>query len=127
MDRTRITTLLVPSPGSLVALLALGVALGPCVPAMFRADGEVGRHTRVGRRIIKEGRIPHTDFTSHTLSGGELIPKGGASQTAMAAADMTAGLAGVAALVVSCSLSRLRSCTQFAGPADPGSWGSRCS
>jgi hypothetical protein len=98
MNGRRLFPRLIPSPGSLVALLALGVALGPGVPAMFRADGDVGRHIRMGRQILEQGRIPATDSLSHTLPGGEWIPKEWASQVAMATADMNAGLAGVATL-----------------------------
>lgn len=89
---------LLPSPGSLIALLALLVALGPGVPAMFQADGDVGRHVRVGREILTRGEIPRVDSLSHTRPGGAWVPKEWASQVAMAAADEAAGLAGVAAL-----------------------------
>ena len=68
------------------------------MPAMFRADGDVGRHVRVGREILTRGEVPRVDSLSHTRPGGMWIPKEWASQVAMATADEAAGLAGVAAL-----------------------------
>ena len=68
-------TRLLPSPGALIALVALLAALGAGVPAMFRADGDVGRHIRVGREILARNEIPLTDSLSHTKPGGALVPK----------------------------------------------------
>jgi hypothetical protein len=65
---------------------------------MFRADGDVGRHVRVGRQILEQHAIPLTDSLSHTRPGGDWVPKEWASQVAMAAADDMFGLAGVAVL-----------------------------
>ena len=79
-------TRLLPSPGALVALAALLTALGPGIPPMFRADGDVGRHVRVGRQILEQHEIPLTDSLSHTRPGGDWVPKEWASQVAMAAA-----------------------------------------
>ena len=81
-----------------MALLALVIALGPGVPAMFRADGDVGRHIRVGREMLASGEIPRVDSLSHTRPGGTWVPKEWASQLAMAAADRAFGLSGVATL-----------------------------
>ena len=91
-------TRLLPSPGALVALAALLTAIGPGIPPMFRADGDIGRHVRVGRQILEQHQIPLTDSLSHTRPGGEWVPKEWASQVAMAAADDAFGLAGVAVL-----------------------------
>ena len=91
-------TRLLPSPGALIALVALLAALGAGVPAMFRADGDVGRHIRVGREILARNEIPLTDSLSHTKPGGAWVPKEWASQVGMAAADGQFGLAGVAVL-----------------------------
>lgn len=65
---------------------------------MFRADGDVGRHIRVGREVIETHQIPLTDSLSHTKPGGAWVPKEWASQVSMAAADASFGLAGVAVL-----------------------------
>lgn len=87
-----------PSPGALISLMGLLAALGPGVPAMFRADGDVGRHVRVGREILAQHAIPRVDSLSFTLPGGTWVPKEWAAQVVMAAADRWAGLAGVAVL-----------------------------
>jgi hypothetical protein len=79
-------------------MLAVAVALGPGVPAMFRTDGDVGRHVRVGRTILDEGRIPTRDYTSHTMPGAEWTPKEWVAQVAFAAADRWTGLPGTATL-----------------------------
>jgi len=91
-------TRILPSPGALIALAALLTALGPGIPAMFRVDGDVGRHIRVGREILAQHEIPLTDSLSHTKPGGAWVPKEWASQVAMAIADDSFGLAGVAVL-----------------------------
>ena len=89
---------LIPSPVSALVLLAMLVALGPGVPAMFRTDGDLGRHVRVGRAILDDGRIPTRDYYSHTRPGAEWTPKEWVAQVAFAAADRRTGLAGTATL-----------------------------
>lgn len=63
---------------------------------MFRTDGDVGRHVRVGRTILDEGRIPTRDYYSHTRPGARWTPKEWVAQVAFAAADRRTGLAGTA-------------------------------
>ena len=89
---------LIPSPASALVLLAVVVALGPGVPAMFRTDGDVGRHVRVGRTILETGRIPTRDDHSHTKPCAEWIPKEWVAQVILATADRRTGLAGTASV-----------------------------
>ena len=107
LNRIRLSRILVPAPASTLAFLALLVALGPRLPAMFRTDGDVGRHVRVGRLILDEGDIPSRDFLSHTRYGAEWVPKEWLAQVAFARADRSSGLAGtatVAALLFAASV-----------------------
>ncbi|MCL7991727.1 MAG: hypothetical protein M8840_11380, partial [marine benthic group bacterium] len=122
--RSRLT--LIPSPVSALVLLAVFVALGPGVPAMFRTDGDVGRHVRVGRAILEEGRIPTRDYYSHTRPGAEWTPKEWVAQAAFAAADRWSGLAGtatVAALVFALAVGLTFGSTIRLGAALPAAAG----
>jgi hypothetical protein len=63
---------------------------------MFSADGDVGRHIRVGRNILEQEAIPRSDTLSHTRLGADWMPKEWLSQVTFAAADRATGLAGTA-------------------------------
>ena len=89
---------LLPSPGSVLALVAVVVALGPGLSQMFGSDGDVGRHVRVGHEILADRAIPEVDTLSHTRFGEEWVPKEWLAQVALARADRWNGLAGVAVL-----------------------------
>ena len=65
---------------------------------LFRGDGDVGRHLRVGHDILAAGRIAGVDVYSHTMRGQPFVPYEWLSEVAVALADRAAGLAGVAAL-----------------------------
>jgi hypothetical protein len=89
---------------------------------MFRSDGDVGRHVRVGRKMLDEGRIPTHDYFSHTKPGAAWIPKEWVAQAAFAAADRKTGLAGtatIAALLFACTVGLTFSSTTRLGGALP--------
>lgn len=126
LTRLRSGVALVPSPASALVLLAVFVALGPGIPAMFRTDGDVGRHVRVGRAILDEGRIPTRDHYSHTRPGAEWTPKEWVAQVAYAAADRRSGLAGtatIAALVFALAVGLTYASTTRLGAALPAAAG----
>lgn len=85
-----------PTMVTVVAGTALGWALFGVT--LFRNDGDVGRHVRVGRHILDTGTIPRVDLFSHTMAGRPFVPYEWLSEVAFAVADRLAGLAGVAAL-----------------------------
>jgi hypothetical protein len=85
-----------PTMVTVVAGTALGWALFGVT--LFRNDGDVGRHVRVGRHILDTGTIPKVDLFSHTMAGEPFVPYEWLSEVAFAAVDRLAGLAGVAAL-----------------------------
>lgn len=85
-----------PTPGSVVAVAALAWALFGM--RLFRIDGDVGRHVRLGRHMLETGRIPRIDQFSHTMSGEPFVPYEWLSEVAFALADRIAGLTGVAVL-----------------------------
>ncbi|MCL7938618.1 MAG: hypothetical protein M8844_10680 [marine benthic group bacterium] len=93
---------------------------------MFRTDGDVGRHVRVGRAILEEGRIPTRDYYSHTRPGAEWTPKEWVAQVVFAAADRWSGLAGtatVAALVFALAVGLTFGSTIRLGAALPAAAG----
>lgn len=92
----RLLSALVPTTGTIVAASALGWALFGV--RLFRNDGDVGRHIRVGRYILDTGTIPRVDHFSHTMSGQPFVPYEWMSEVVFAAADGMGGLPAVAAL-----------------------------
>lgn len=90
--------LLLPSVGSVLGLTALANALFFRAHHMFTWDGDVGRHIRVGRRILATGTIPGTDMFSHTRAGQPFVPYEWLSETITALADAWLGLPGVVIL-----------------------------
>lgn len=87
---------IVPSLGSLIAVLALLNGLFLSSHRLFSGDGDVGRHLRVGRTILESGKIPRVDLFSHTRLGTPFIPYEWFSEASTAAVDQIFGLAGVA-------------------------------
>ncbi|MGW8284025.1 MAG: hypothetical protein ACWGON_12060, partial [Gemmatimonadota bacterium] len=85
-----------PTPGTVISIVALGWALFGI--HLFRIDGDVGRHIRVGRHILTTGQIPHTDIFSHTMRGEPFVPFEWLSEVSFAGVDRVAGLTGVAVL-----------------------------
>ena len=68
-------------------------------PSLFAADGDPGRHIRVGTYILETRSIPDTDVFSHTMFGETFIPFEWLSEIIFAAFHMWAGLAGDVVLV----------------------------
>jgi hypothetical protein len=95
---TRVARWIVPSLGSILALTALANALFLRGPGMFSADGDVGRHIRVGRTILELGAIPRSGLFSHTMAGTSFIPYEWLSEVITAGVDGLFGLPGVAVL-----------------------------
>lgn len=89
---------LVPSTGSILALTALVNALFFRGAGMFAADGDVGRHIRLGRTILETGAIPRIDLFSHTRAGQPFVPYEWLSEVITALVHSLAGLPGVAVL-----------------------------
>jgi len=85
-----------PTPGTAISAIAL--AWGLFGFRLFRIDGDVGRHIRVGREILRSGEIPRTDIFSHTMFGEPFVPYEWLSELSFAMADQIAGLTGVAVL-----------------------------
>ncbi len=85
-----------PTPGTVISIVALGWALFGI--RLFRIDGDVGRHIRLGRHILTTGQIPHTDIFSHTMRGQPFVPFEWLSEVSFAGVDRVAGLTGVAVL-----------------------------
>ncbi|MCL7938619.1 MAG: hypothetical protein M8844_10685 [marine benthic group bacterium] len=92
----RLRSLLVPTTGTVITAAALGWALFGV--RLFRNDGDVGRHVRLGRHILETGTIPRVDHFSHTMSGEPFVPYEWLSEVAFAVADHLGGLPGVAVL-----------------------------
>jgi hypothetical protein len=89
---------ILPSLGALLAAMALWLPLGPVAGKLFGADGDVGRHIRVGSYILETGSIPRVDLFSHTLRGEPFVPYEWLSEVLFAGAHEVLGLAGVALL-----------------------------
>lgn len=87
---------LFPTFSTVVTGTALGWALFGV--GLFRHDGDVGRHVRVGNYILETGSIPRMDLFSHTMYGQPFVPYEWLSEVIFAAADRAAGLAGIAVL-----------------------------
>jgi hypothetical protein len=66
--------------------------------SLFAADGDPGRHIRVGTYILETRSIPSVDIFSHTMLGEPFIPFEWLSEVIFAGFHMLAGLAGVAVL-----------------------------
>jgi len=66
--------------------------------SLFAADGDPGRHIRVGTYILETRSIPSVDIFSHTMRGEPFIPFEWLSEVIFAGFHMLAGLAGVALL-----------------------------
>jgi hypothetical protein len=92
----RVVRYLLPSFGAALFSGALAYALFGT--SLFRGDGDVGRHLRVGHDILASGRIAGIDVYSHTMRGQPFVPYEWLSEVAAALADRAAGLAGVATL-----------------------------
>ena len=86
----------VPDVGILIAAIGFGFTLFGA--DLFTGDGDVGRHVRVGREILRSGSIPNTDLFSHTMAGEKFVPFEWLSEVTFALADGAAGLMGVAVL-----------------------------
>ncbi|MDH3297057.1 MAG: hypothetical protein OEM96_02095 [Gemmatimonadota bacterium] len=89
---------LVPSLGSILALVAMLNALLFRSREFFAWDGDVGRHLRVGRTILDTGVIPRVDLFSHTRGGTPFVPYEWLSEVVTAAVHLAGGLPGVAVL-----------------------------
>lgn len=87
-----------PFPTAGTALAAVALAWSLFGIRLFRIDGDVGRHIRVGREILRSGEIPRTDLLSHTMFGEPFVPYEWLSEVCFAVADRIAGLTGVAVL-----------------------------
>jgi len=87
---------LVPSFG--VALFSGALAYALFGARLFRGDGDVGRHLRVGHDILEAGRIGGIDVYSHTMRGQPFVPYEWLSEVLVALADRAAGFAAVASL-----------------------------
>jgi hypothetical protein len=85
-----------PTPGSVLSVAAL--AWGLFGMRLFRIDGDVGRHIRVGRHILETDQIPRVDLFSHTMSGKPFVAYEWLSEVSFALADRIAGLTGVAVM-----------------------------
>jgi len=96
--RDSIARWIVPSLGSILALTALVNALLFRRHRLFAADGDVGRHIRVGRTILEQGAIPRVDLFSHTKAGEPFVPYEWLSEAVTALAHAAAGLPGVVVL-----------------------------
>ena len=92
----RLRPLLVPTTGTVIAAAALVWSLFGV--RLFRNDGDVGRHVRLGRYILESGTIPRVDHFSHTMSGQPFVPYEWLSEVIFAAADALGGLPAVAVL-----------------------------
>lgn len=89
---------IVPSLGSVLFLTALVNALLFRRDRLFAADGDVGRHIRLGRQIIEDGAVPRVDLFSHTRAGDPFVPYEWLAETVTALAEIGWGLAGVVVL-----------------------------
>lgn len=67
-------------------------------PTLFAADGDPGRHIRVGTYILETRTIPSVDLFSHTMPGEPFVPFEWLSEVIFAAFHLWAGLAGAALL-----------------------------
>jgi hypothetical protein len=92
----RLRHLLVPTTGTVIAAAALGWSLFGV--RLFRNDGDVGRHIRVGRFILESASIPRVDHFSHTMTGQPFVPYEWLSEVIFASADRMGGLPAVAVL-----------------------------
>jgi len=92
----RLRYVLVPTTGTVITAAALGWSLFGV--RLFRNDGDVGRHVRLGRYILETGTIPRVDHFSHTMSGQPFVPYEWLSEVIFAAADALGGLPAVAVL-----------------------------
>jgi len=93
---TRLRASLLPTSGTVIVTAAVGWALFGV--RLFRNDGDVGRHIRLGRYILESGTIPRVDLFSHTMSGQPFVPYEWLSEVIFAAADRMGGLPAVAVL-----------------------------
>jgi hypothetical protein len=96
--RPRLTKLL----DRVLAVLALGVGgfgiIHEVSTKIFRADGDLARHIRVGGEIIDRGALFYEDLFSYTAAGQPFIPFEWLSEVAYAAAYRVGGLSGALAL-----------------------------
>ena len=94
----RIVRWFLPTLGGLLILLGYAFTLFLRKGGLFAADGDPGRHIRLGSYILENRTIPQIDLFSHTMQGREFIPFEWLSEVLFAAAHALAGLAGVAIL-----------------------------
>src|SRR5712692_9239111 len=88
--------LLLPSTVDLVFLaLAFAVPFG-FTARLFAADGDIGRHIRVGSDIIATRGLVFQDQYSWTMAGQPFVPYEWLSEVLFAAAHAVGGLAAVA-------------------------------
>jgi hypothetical protein len=77
-------------------LLAYAFSLFLRGGSLFAGDGDPGRHIRIGTYILENRSIPRVDLFSHTMQGQDFIPFEWLSEIVFAAANLMAGLTGVA-------------------------------
>ncbi|MCL7972480.1 MAG: hypothetical protein M8866_10430, partial [marine benthic group bacterium] len=101
MDRSadRYIRWALPTLGGLLVLATYALPAFMRGPSLFAADGDPGRHIRVGTYILETRSIPDTDVFSHTMFGEPFIPFEWLSEIIFAGFHMWAGLAGDVVLV----------------------------
>ena len=87
-----------PTLGGLLVIAAYTLPTFLRGGSLFAADGDPGRHIRVGTYILETRSIPSVDIFSHTMLGEPFIPFEWLSEVIFAGFHMLAGLAGVALL-----------------------------
>ena len=87
-----------PTLGGLLVIAAYAFPTFLRGGSLFAADGDPGRHIRVGTYILETRSIPSVDVFSHTMLGEPFIPFEWLSEVIFAGFHMLAGLAGVAVL-----------------------------
>jgi hypothetical protein len=63
--------------------------------SLLNSDGDAARHLMVGRKILEDHAIPHSDFFSHTRAGAPFVAYEWLGEVAFAAADQAGGLVAV--------------------------------
>ena len=89
---------ILPTLGGLLVMAAYAFPTFLRGGSLFAADGDPGRHIRVGTYILETRSIPSVDIFSHTMLGEPFIPFEWLSEVIFAGFHMLAGLAGVAVL-----------------------------
>ncbi len=88
---------LAPSIGDLVFIAIAATCALLLGGLLFRGDGDLGRHLRVGTEILRHGFFFQDRF-SHTRAGAPFVPYEWLSEILFAGAFAAAGLAGVVVL-----------------------------